>query len=286
MDISVVVPFYKGNQHMEQLFGVMRRNAAAAGKLQVELILVNDSPEVPVVYEPGWVEGFTLRILDNPHNMGIHGSRINGIRGAQGTFVQMLDQDDLLADDALLSQYEAIGDHDIVVCNGEDQGGPHPGVLYSSVSQQRMVAELSYYYTIGCMITSPGQCLIRKSAFPACWLAEPIRNNGSDDLLLWLLMLNDGSRWTINPRNLYTHVITGSNLSADFYRIRTSAFEVKDFMKSHGLLTEKQERQFLRRFRMREEYECKGKQRKLWAMICNPDLSWDLLIKKIRGKMR
>ena len=25
MDISIIVPFYKGNQYMEQLFGVVRR---------------------------------------------------------------------------------------------------------------------------------------------------------------------------------------------------------------------------------------------------------------------
>ena len=285
MDISVVVPFYKGNQYMQQLFGVMRRNAACAQKLQIELLLVNDSPDTAVEYDPAWVKGFALRVIENPRNLGIHGSRIHGIQEAKGTFVQMVDQDDLLADDALRSQFDAIADRDIVVCNGEDQGGPHPGVLYTSESQQRMVMELRYYYTIGCMITSPGQCLIRRSVFPDCWLAEPIHNNGSDDLLLWLLMLNDGSRWCVNPRVLYTHVITGINLSSDFYRIQKSAFEVKDFMKSHGLLTQKQERQFLRRFKMREEYQCKGKHRKLWAMVCNPDLSWDLLVKKVRGRM-
>ena len=62
MDISVIVPFYKGNQYMEQLFGVIRRNAQSAPALQIELVLVNDSPQCPIVYNPAWVEGFSLQV--------------------------------------------------------------------------------------------------------------------------------------------------------------------------------------------------------------------------------
>ena len=50
MDISVIVPFYKGNQYMEQLFGVLRRNAQNAPDLQIELVLVNDSPQLAIEY--------------------------------------------------------------------------------------------------------------------------------------------------------------------------------------------------------------------------------------------
>lgn len=283
-DVSIIVPFYKGNAHMERLFQVVRKNAAAAPELHMELLLVNDSPDHPVIYQPDWVQGFSLRILDNPKNVGIHNSRINGIRAAQGTFIQMLDQDDLLVDHAIASQVATIGNFDIVVANGVDQGGGHPGKIYTSVAQQQLVMERRFYYTVGCMIASPGQCLIRRDAIPHEWMERPIQRNGADDLLLWLLMLQGKHRWTINPEVLYTHVITGENLSADFDRMQNSAFEVKDMLLQYGLLSPRELNWFLRRFRMRRSYEQKGTVHKLLAMLYYPDLSVDLIRKKLLGR--
>lgn len=281
MDISIVVPFYKGNQYMRQLFEIVSRNAANARELDIELLLVNDSPDTPVSYEEAWVRGFTLRILRNPQNMGIHRSRINGIRSAAGKFVQLLDQDDLLADNAIASQFAAIGQSDIVVCNGNEQMDGRPGILYRSIRQQRLVMVPRYYYTVRCLITSPGQCLIRKSAIPELWLDTPIQTNGADDWFLWLLMLRT-CHWTVNPDRLFTHVSTGSNLSLNSARMKASCLEVKDIMKSHGLLTPKQERQFLRRLQMRQRCAGKPPISKLLIMACYPDLLWDLARLKLQ----
>lgn len=283
MDISVIVPFYKGNQYMERIFCIMRKNAQSAPELELELLIINDSPDCPVVYDEAWVHGFTLRILPNPQNVGIHGSRINGIRAAKGKFVQLLDQDDLLTDGALLSQYRAIGECDVSVANGYDESDTNRGLIYKSVAHQNMVAQERYYCTIGNLIVSPGHCLIRKDAFPELWMNRPIRRNGSDDLLLWMLMMAAGCTWKVNPECLYTHVNTGANVSADFMKMRDSSYEVLEILKENGLISEKRERQFVRRFEMREMYEGKGGTDKLKAMLRYPDLAADLMVMKLRG---
>lgn len=283
MDISVVVPFYKGNRYMERIFRVIRENALNVPESEIELIIVNDSPEYDVEYENAWIdERFTLKIVKNPRNLGIHGSRVQGIRVAEGEFVQLLDQDDILMEDAFASQLAVIGEGDLVVANGYDESEISPGPIYESLSQQRMVLEEKYYYSIGNMIPSPGQCLLRKTIIPSEWLDNPIHCNGSDDLLLWLLLFKTKCKWKINEKQLYVHVNTGTNFSMDFQKMRQSSEEVLYFLKERNMISAGQEKKFVRRFNMRALYEGKGKIAKIKAMLLFPDLMYDLLMKRLR----
>lgn len=283
MDISIVVPFYKGNKYMEQLFGVVSANAISSEK-EIELILVNDSPDVPVEYEEDWVRGFKVKLLVNKENSGIQRSRIEGIKASEGEYIQMLDQDDLLTDDALKSQLGMISNYDMVIGNGIDQGGNHPGRLYKSVSQQKMVLRKRNYFSIGCMITSPGHCLIRKSAIPQEWENLILKNNGADDFLLWLIMMSREYRWTINKKDVYVHVNTGENYSANFDKMKTSTYEAVNLLEQHELLTNKEKKVFLRRYAMRSMYENYGtKVDKLKALLRYPELTIKLIEKKLRG---
>lgn len=276
MDISFVVPFYKGNQYMEQLLGVVRRNAQAAGDLSVELILVNDSPDCPVEYREEWVRGFSLQILNNPENTGIHSSRINGIRAARGTFIQMLDQDDLLEDHTLRSQFACCEDADVVVANGINQNARGSQLIYRSIAHQQLASIPRFYYSVSCQIVSPGQCLIRKDSIPQAWLTTPVRCNGADDFLLWLMM-HGTCRWTVNPDILYTHVDTGVNLSSNFDKMYHSVCEAMEILSGIGKITPKQIAICKRRFRMRKLYEGRASWRKALACLLYPDLFAELL---------
>lgn len=277
MDVSVIVPFYKGNQYMQRLFATVRRNAAHAPGVQLELILVNDSPQCPVEYQESWVQGFTLRILENPQNMGIHGSRVNGIRHAQGTYIQLLDQDDLLADHAIASQLAAIGQCQVVVANGEDQA--NPGKLYRSPAHQAWATRERFYYSVSNMIVSPGQCLLRADAIPAFWMEHIMERNGSDDLLLWLLLFQEKATWAVNPECLYTHVITGQNVSANTEKMLASSWEVLELMEATGKLTSRQRRRFRRSRGLGQRLAGKGG--KLLAMLLYPDVLWEKLIRRM-----
>lgn len=277
MDISVIVPFYQGNGYMEQLFACVRRNAQNAGGLQIQLVLVNDSPDCPIQYDEQWVKGFSLRIVNNPENVGIQRSRVNGLLHGEGEYAVLLDQDDLLADNALASQYRVGKGSDVTVANGynENRDGNRP--IYDSLAHQKQVTQPRFYYSVGCMIVSPGQCMIRKAAIPKVWYERAISCNGADDYFLWLLLLETNCKWAVNPDVLYTHVDTGENLSSNLDQMIRSSCEVLDQMKELGLLPPARERIAKRRFTMRRLYEGRGSWRKIAAMLRYPDLGWELI---------
>lgn len=284
MDISIIVPFYKGNQYMEQLFGVVSRNAAKVPNLQVELVLVNDSPDISIQYDPAWVRGFHLQILINDVNSGIQKSRVNGLAKANGTFVIFLDQDDLLADHTLASQFRYANKGDVIVANGINENRDRHKPIYHSLAHQKQTAKPRFYYSVGCLIVSPGQCMIRADKIPSVWLDSCIQCNGADDYYLWLLMHGD-CRWAINPDVLYTHVDTGENLSSNFEKMITSSCEALELLERSGKLTPRQKRIALRRFRMRRFYEGKARWRKIVACLLYPCLFAELIAYTARKKL-
>lgn len=278
MDITVITPFYKGNGYMEQLLTCISRAAARVSDAQVEMLLVNDSPDVEISYDPAWVQNFSLRILCNAQNSGIHRSRVNGLKQAQGRFIQFLDQDDLLAEETFATQLPLMEGTDVVIANGFDQNPRTYGPIYKSLTHQQQATQARFYYSVGNQIVSPGHCLIRREAIPEAWCTTYITRNGSDDLLLWLLMFAEGRRFTVNALQLYTHVDTGANVSADEKKILNSSAEVVEILKANNAITPLQERKYLRCRRMGAMYANKSRGWALLAMVCYPDVAWEKLM--------
>ena len=46
MDVSVIVPFYKGNKYINNILRMVKENVANANEIKVEVVVVNDSPEI------------------------------------------------------------------------------------------------------------------------------------------------------------------------------------------------------------------------------------------------
>lgn len=275
MDISVITPFYKGNSYMEGLFGCVRACAAAAPRLSVELVLVNDSPDCAVEYDPKWVQGFTLNLVTNSQNSGIHRSRVNGLSAARGLFIQFLDQDDLLEPQTFVSQFALTKSADVVVANGIDQNPNSCGPIYKSADHQAQAVHSRFYYSVGNQIVSPGHTLIRKEAIPQAWMESFISRNGSDDLLLWLMMFAQGARFVQNPEILYTHVDTGANVSANIDKMLASSQEVLTLLEKEHMITPKQAKKFRRSRAMARYYVGKSKLQKIFAMVRFPDVAWE-----------
>lgn len=276
--VSIITPFYKGNKYLERLFYCIKENACYCKEdCEIEFILVNDSPQEEVVYEDSWVKGFKFTIVRNKKNVGIHQSRINGLNVAVGEYIIFLDQDDHLSVDAVARRFHAKRDYDVIVSNGVDENPLNYGRIYKSERHQLMALEERYYYIIGNMIVSPGQCMIRKSSIPLEWTENIVKNNGSDDLLLWLLMFRKGYKFGANSDLTYTHEDTGSNVSADFQKMEKSSGEVLSILKETVGVTKKQEIDFIRRFKMRRMYEGKGILKKLTAYLCYPDIAFFII---------
>lgn len=229
MDISIVIPFYKGNKYIKKLLNLIQLNRKnlCLENISSEIIIVNDSPEIPVLIDDEHLLN-GVRIIDNPYNQGIHQSRVNGLNAAEGKYVLFLDQDDLISNNALLSQMKAIRAYDFVVGNGYKTDSNTRHELYKTIKEQKKCLNLIYYYYYTCSIISPGSVLIKKTAIPRAWKDNILKHNGSDDLYLWMLILSNGAKGTINRDHVYMHMYTGNNTSLDASYMRESTKECVD----------------------------------------------------------
>lgn len=277
-DISIVIPFYKGNQYIDSLFQMIYRNVNNSN-LNVEVIIVNDSPDIEVKYT--YFNNFDIKVLNNKLNYGIHYSRVRGILNSKGRYILMLDQDDILYDNALNSQYNSIGNYDMVISNGEDENPISRGIIYRSFQHQQCVLKEKYYYFLGNMIVSPGQCLIKKESIPDIWMEHSIKNNGCDDFMLWIIMFYQKKSMTINCDLIYKHTYNGNNVSSDFYKMKQSSIEMMTYLRKNGIITKENEKIYMDRLNMREIYEGKNKIFKLFASIRYPKIAIELY--KLKG---
>ena len=241
--ISVITSADKGNRYLPKLLDMLEENTMRLQEeypsLQVEYLLINDSPWEPFALPEQLQRHYDLRVMDNPENYGIHKSRARGIREARGTHICILDQDDEIMPDFLLSQFRALGDGEMVVCNGIKEFDTHTKPIYRDGLKMSLINCKLCYLKAANQIVSPGQCMIRKDAIPAAWLDNPQVVNGSDDLFLWLLMLDKGIRFVKNHDSLYVHKQVGSNLSNSLKAMYDSDLEMCNLLREKKLLPEK-----------------------------------------------
>lgn len=228
MKISVITPFYEGDKYMDNLVDSLIVNEASLAKMghQLEVILVNDSPwkklEVPSS------EGQFIRVITNPENKGIHYSRVSGLSEATGDYIMFLDQDDVIAEDALVKLLRSAvsSQSDVEVANASlEQSDGSRLLWYRNSAHKALIGDLNTYLRIGIQIISPGQCLIKKSSVPEFWKDNIMTKNGADDYFLWLLMLAKGMKFHYYDEPLYVHKYTAANLSADTTVTDNSVFD-------------------------------------------------------------
>lgn len=233
--ISVIVPIYHGEKYIQGLINQIEEGAREVSDYKVELVFVNDDPEVPV--SDTLVSDFIMvKVINTDTNRGTHGARVRGLSFCRGEFVLFLDQDDKLYKDFLAKQLAAIGDADGVVCNVL-----HDGHMYYDVN--RPLCKAITYETMlfeECMIISPGQVLIRSGAIPSMWKENIMHTAGADDWFLWISMLCAGKVLVANDEVLFEHRIHYSNTSIDSIRMAESEEEVVNILERNGMLGEEE----------------------------------------------
>lgn len=274
MNISMIVPVYRGQRYLQALQRMAAENARvlqqAHPHARVELLFVNDDPAMPLQL-PESPKEIAVRVIENPKNLGIHGARVNGLNHATGEYILFLDQDDCIGRRCLLSHSLTIGDADVSVGNGYKMRGDKKRVIYRNEKKHRLATGIKYYLYAACQIVSPGQCLLRKASIPEDWKIHIIENNGADDLFLWLLMLSRGAKFTINPELIYTHVDTGKNVSGDkLAMLRSDSDVVQQLRQCH--VSDRLVDVYARRIRFLQQLETGTAPQKLAACLKNPDI--------------
>lgn len=234
MNISIITPIYNGNKYLNKYL----KNVSQACKnlKDVEVIWVNDSPNIKIEYDKNLIKNFTFRIVNNDNNVGIHKSRCKGIKEAKGKYILFLDQDDEISQNALETQHDRIikCNADMIIGNGIFEEQDKKEKIFANKFSQDFASKKNPYILARNFIISPGQCLIKKESIPKYWLTHIQQDNGADDYLLWLLMFNDGAKIVCNYDVVYTHKFTGENVSSDMHKMFKSQLELIKILKNNS----------------------------------------------------
>lgn len=240
MTVSVIVPFYKGNQYLNRLLTSINNVEQFVRKtlhVQFEIIIVNDSPYTEVVLPDIGQCNLAINIQTNEVNMGIHCSRVSGLKKAIGDWVIFLDQDDELLKDGFIRQLKLAQKADVVVGNGLYQYGEKDMPIYKNQYVMDYLIQKKRFIEIRNLIPSPGECLIRKDAIPQSWIDSHLRNNGADDWLLWILLFEDGKKFLCNDEQVYRHNDAGgNNLSFDLDKMKASSNEMYGLLEKNNYI--------------------------------------------------
>lgn len=236
MKISIITPIYEGNKYLDRYLKSVQLavNEFVKNKTNsVEVVLINDSPWVEVEYDSTLIQGFELKLIENNKNCGIHKSRINGLKESTGDYILFLDQDDLITTVCLSALAKAIGRADIALGNGTFEKKKTTEDIFANRFSQDFATNPFVYRWIRDFVVSPGQCLIKKSSIPEYWIEHPLKNNGTDDYFLWLLMFNAGAVMTSCRDKVYIHKYTGTNYSLDDNKMFNSTREMLHLLRSN-----------------------------------------------------
>lgn len=287
ISISVITPFYYGNKYMKKLSLTLEKNYQELKKVfsnvEMDLVIVNDSPSEFVDLQNIKV-GFEYRIIKHIKNSGIHQARVTGLNYCKGDYVLFLDQDDELVDNAIAEQLEQIlrENADIVICNAYIEEKKDRFLLYKTKNDYTRLTDLNFYLKSHNVIKSPGQCLIRKECIPIEWKKYIMLQNGSDDLFLWILMLEKSYKFILNKKPLYIHKYTGENLSESEEKMNISSLEIVDILRNVEYIPDKdiytleKSRKFSYKLRKGTYLE------KCYLIFKNIDLCFYLVINKLK----
>ncbi len=229
MDVSIIIPLYKGQKYIEPLLQTIQKNKELSKK-ELEVIFVNDYPDDIIQINH---DDLNIHLCHNEKNVGIHQSRVHGLKKAKGQYILFLDQDDKITDDFIKSQLEHIQDGDLCIANGVMESSTGKCLIYKNERSQNYLKKQIGFIKVRDLIVSPGQCLIKKDSIPAFWKENIMTINSADDYMLWLLMIDQKCKFVVNHDVLYTHSYTGENVSGSIDQVHASNTEMLKLLKNH-----------------------------------------------------
>lgn len=255
-DLSIIIPYYKGNSYINQLLYSLQRNQERAKAQWREVIIVNDSPEEKVQIAARNQQQLNVKLITNSTNYGIHRSRVIGVMHAKGKYILMIDQDDMLTDNALVEIIKAISSQknlDMYIFNAYNRKCINGRIMDNLHCPHRyttwLITSVYINLVIGNQIISPGHVVIKRKFIPFDWRENIIKKNGSDDWFLWLIMYKKQCKAMFFDSAIYYHIDHGENFSNNERKMLQSECEILDILNKQKLLTKCQRWLFERRIR-------------------------------------
>jgi glycosyltransferase involved in cell wall biosynthesis len=221
--VSVVIPTYGHADYVvdavESVFG--------QGYAPIEVIVVNDgSPDDTEARLAPLVASGRIRYVRQA-NSGVAAARNHGASLARGAYLAFLDDDDLWPADSLAVRVATLeADSSVELVAGSHVPfhdiPPSPAGAAAPAMEPSRFDWLSFF--AGNLIVSPGQVLLRRSAFERVG-GFTARIWGADDWDLWLRILRDSAGCCIRHPTLY-YRLHGSNNSRDAARLLDASLAV------------------------------------------------------------
>lgn len=235
VDISIIIPLYRGKRYYRQLMNLINTNCVYKNlytQCMVEVILVNDYPSEQIILLEEQLP-FVVRLFAHEKNRGIHAARVTGVCNARGTYIVMFDQDDLVRENWLYSQWNEIQSRraEVCVCNGWRERFQ---IITNNEDLEKRLCN-PWNLKIGNPIMSPGQVILKRDCIPQEWLKYIQKVNGSDDFLLWLMMKKN-CHFSINKEFLYYHTPERTRDSIDNLHMAESLEETLAILKQTNFL--------------------------------------------------
>lgn len=241
--ISIIIPLYRGAKYCTRLLEMIETNCLYKDLFEecnIEVIFVNDFPDERIIIEKKY-SVFDVKIIEQERNQGIQASRVKGIINSKGEFIIMLDQDDLVTENWLYSQWHKVISKKSAYCVCNGWKGRF-SVLWGDNDIQDRINNLAYYLSEGNAICSPGQVIIKKKCLPEEWLNNIQTCNGADDFFLWIIVLKKGNKFLINNECLYYHTPERNKNSISSAGMVNSLRETIQILSSIGILEESEVR--------------------------------------------
>lgn len=233
MDISFIIPFYRGEKLIIPLLTSIKESYNAAPIVRCELILIVDSMEsdatmLELKIRENLPADFQIIVRKNAKNLGVSGSRNEGLSLAKGNYVLFIDQDDSVSVDffRVISSYIE-GEYDFILMNG----------IINFTGNRKYRTHFIYYLSPQLnyknliedeIIRSPGQVLILRDTIGELRFPSPISNFGSDDKFFWILLFlkRESLRVFYIKEPLYIARIHNDNFSADGLQLQRCNLEL------------------------------------------------------------
>lgn len=235
MHISIVIPLFHGKKYIPMLLENISENYEYVNRYfpsEIEVLFVNDC-EDDIVDTDLAIWSMPISVLLNSKNVGIHYSRVRGLKAAKGQYVLFLDQDDHIDKRFIYSQMRKIEGYDVIVCNGIYRNNR---LIMQDKKEMDQIEDPEYYFSVMNIIVSPGQALIKKTVIPEEWIRNILKGNSCDDVFLWLLMKSKDIKFQVNDEVLYYHNEGHGNTSFLWENNATALKEMYDVIARNRLI--------------------------------------------------